>query len=146
VPDEDWYVEAPAVAALKTLVRSIPAVLRIFFVRLGSENPDLRLSAAQALDDIADKEPEILDVQELKKHFEKSKRFGDTDAAKYLRRSIKKVQNTTLISRYNTAFSDTQSPDETRQRGGPHAAGSLSYCPRSLPISGDDLYVIRRVR
>ncbi len=34
------------------------------------------------------------------KHFEKSKRFGDSDVAKYLRRSIKKVQNTKRISRY----------------------------------------------
>ena len=100
VPNEDWYVEAPAVAALKTLVRTIPAVLRIFFVRLGSQNPDERLHAAQALDDIAHKEPELFDAEELEKYFEELKRSGDLDAAKYLGKSIEKVQRTKRISRY----------------------------------------------
>lgn len=31
VHDEDWYVEVPANAALKAMVRSFPAVLKIFF-------------------------------------------------------------------------------------------------------------------
>jgi len=100
VPNEDWYVEAPAVAALKTLIRSVPAVLRIFFVRLRSQNPDERLRAAQALEDIADKEPELLDAEELGKHFEELKRSGDLDVTKYLRKSIKKVQSVKRISRY----------------------------------------------
>ncbi len=100
VPDEDWYVEAPAVAALKTLVRTTPAIFQIFFVRLGSQHPDERIHAAQALADIADKEPELFDAEELQTHFEELKRSGDLDAAEYLRKSINKVQGVKQISRY----------------------------------------------
>ena len=34
--DEDWYVQAPANAALKTIAHAVPGVLRIFFDRLKS--------------------------------------------------------------------------------------------------------------
>lgn len=62
VYDEDWYVQAPANAALKA---PRPAVLRIFFMRLHSSNPGERTHAAYALASIADKEPELPDTDEL---------------------------------------------------------------------------------
>jgi len=36
VYDEDWYVEAPAAAALKAMARSFPEVLNVFFMQLRS--------------------------------------------------------------------------------------------------------------
>jgi TIR domain len=49
VHDEDWYVEAPANAALKAMAHSFPAVLQVFYVRLRSSTSEERLHAAQAL-------------------------------------------------------------------------------------------------
>jgi hypothetical protein len=57
--NEDWYVQAPVNAALKAMARSIPAVLRIFLLRLHSAHPEERARAAAALDEIASKEPEL---------------------------------------------------------------------------------------
>jgi nucleoside phosphorylase len=67
VYDEDWYVEAPATAALQAMARSMPAVLQIFFARLRSSETDEREHAAQALVEIGQKEPEILDFEDLEK-------------------------------------------------------------------------------
>jgi hypothetical protein len=100
VPDEDWYVEAPALAALKTLVRAIPPVLQIFFSGLRSENPDDRIRAAQALAEIAEQEPELLEADELKKHFTRLKRSGDRDAAKYLKQAFDRLKSAKAVSRY----------------------------------------------
>jgi hypothetical protein len=100
VPNEDWYVEAPALAALKTLVRALPPVLQIFFSGLRSENPDERIRAAQALAEIAEQEPELLDADELKKHSKSLNRSGDHDAAKYLRQGFERVKSAKTISRY----------------------------------------------
>jgi hypothetical protein len=100
VPNEDWYVEAPAIAALKTLIRAIPPVLQVFFSGLRSGNPDERIRAAQALAEIAEQEPELLDADELKKHSKRLNRFGDRDAAKYLREAFQRVKSAKAITRY----------------------------------------------
>ena len=100
VPDEDWYVEAPAVAALKTLVRAIPPVLQVFLSSLRSANPDERIHAAQALAEIAEQEPELLDADELKKQFEGLKRAGDRDSAIYLQEALDRVKGAKPGSRY----------------------------------------------
>ncbi|MDR3389425.1 MAG: hypothetical protein P4L92_20465, partial [Rudaea sp.] len=44
--DEDWYVQAPANAALKTIAHVAPGVLRIFLDRLKSDKRDEREHAA----------------------------------------------------------------------------------------------------
>jgi hypothetical protein len=49
VYSEDWYVQAPANAALKTLTRSMPHILRIFINRLHSRDPLEREHAAGEL-------------------------------------------------------------------------------------------------
>jgi hypothetical protein len=63
--DEDWYVEAPAIAAIKTMAHVFPAVLRIFYDRLHSSTPEERIQAAAAIEDVAQKEPELLNRDRL---------------------------------------------------------------------------------
>jgi TIR domain len=58
--DEDWYVQAPANAALKTMAHVVPAVLRVYLDRLRSEKRHEREHAASQLLGIANEEPEIL--------------------------------------------------------------------------------------
>jgi len=90
VHDEDWYVEAPANAALKSMARDVPGVLQIFFTRLHSSNSDERAHAAAALGDIADKEPQLLDVAQLRGELSRLP-AGDTNASRYLKRAVGKV-------------------------------------------------------
>jgi len=63
---EDWYVEATANAALKTMARSMPAVLGVFLMRLHSADADERAHAAHHLADVANKEPDLLDLTSWK--------------------------------------------------------------------------------
>jgi|SRR5579862_346945 len=63
--DEDWYVQAPANAALKTMLSSMPNIYRIFRARLRGSNADEREHAASQLADIARTEPWLLDSEEL---------------------------------------------------------------------------------
>jgi nucleoside phosphorylase len=91
VHDEDWYVEAPANAALKSMAREVPGVLQIFFTRLHSSNSSERAHAAAALADIADKEPELLDVAQLRDELSRLSDRGDVDASRYLKRAVGKV-------------------------------------------------------
>jgi len=84
VPDEDWYVEAPATAALKTLVGRQRDVLYVFFQRLHSPAADVREYAANALADIAREEPEILSATEIRKEHQYLKKLNDKAAASLL--------------------------------------------------------------
>jgi len=84
VPDEDWYVEAPATAALKTLVGRQRDVLYVFFQRLHSPAADVREYAASALADIAREEPEILSATEIRKERQYLKKLNDKAAASLL--------------------------------------------------------------
>lgn len=63
--DEDWYVQAPANAALKSMVRSVPGVLEIFFSRIGSSSEEERAHAADCILDIAKNDPVVLDPDDL---------------------------------------------------------------------------------
>jgi nucleoside phosphorylase len=90
--DEDWYVMAPAFAALKSLARQRPAALHVFFRRLRSPDPVAREYAAHALADIADKEPEILDPEELKQELLRLKRIGDRTAAEMISKALPKIE------------------------------------------------------
>jgi hypothetical protein len=80
--DEDWYVEAPANAALKAMVRSIPAVLQIFYRRLHATTGEERAHAAGAIRDIAEKGAYLLDSKRLKEELRQLRELGDTEAAK----------------------------------------------------------------
>lgn len=92
VHDEDWYVQAPANAALKAMVRAMPAVLRIFFNRLQGPDHEERMHAAYALADIAEKEPELLEPSELKKESSRLLKAGDKEAADCIAKALSKVQ------------------------------------------------------
>jgi hypothetical protein len=98
--NEDWYVQAPANAALKALVRSTPGLLQIFFARLQSNIEDERVHSANAIREIADEEPELLDVEELEKHLRHLKSIADSDSVTYLERAISKARNVTPLKRY----------------------------------------------
>jgi nucleoside phosphorylase len=100
VHNEDWYVETPAIAALKAMVRSMPAVLGIFFARLRSEQAEERTHAAQALAEIAKREPEVLDPDALKKELSRLRFIGDKDATALIARVLPRVRRSRRIDRY----------------------------------------------
>ncbi len=88
--NEDWYVETRANAALKAMARSMPAVLGIYFARLRSEDASERTHAAQALAEIARREPEVLDPDALKKELSRLRSIGDMDATALIARVLPK--------------------------------------------------------
>lgn len=98
--DEDWYVESAANAALKSIARFQPAVLRIFYQRLYSKEVDERAHAAYALAEIAEKEPEILDCHELERAVTILRRIKDKEALSHLEKALPKVQNAKSYFRY----------------------------------------------
>jgi nucleoside phosphorylase len=92
VYDEDWYVEAPANAALKAMVRSLPAVLNVFYSRLRSTVPEERAHAASHIESVATEEPELLDPERLTVEINKLKRIGDTESKESLARALEKAK------------------------------------------------------
>ena len=98
VYDEDWYVQAPANAALKAMARALPAVLQIFFMRLHNASAEERAHSAYALLDIAEKEPDMLDAEELERELFRLRRIGDKDAVHYLEKALPKVQQVSHVS------------------------------------------------
>lgn len=100
VYDEDWYVEAPANAALKTLARAVPGVLQIFYSRLRSAKPEERSHSAACLLDIAKKEPGLLDRDDLKQAIAWLRARNDREALDYIRKSIARVRGRKAVSRY----------------------------------------------
>lgn len=82
--DEDWYVNTPAIGALKTLVRWRPTILKIFFMRLKSGNPFARELAAGAIFDISRKEPEVINPQELEMGINYLKKIEDRTCLDFL--------------------------------------------------------------
>lgn len=100
VPNEDWYVMAPATAALKSMARSRPVLLHALISRLRSEDPDVREHAARALADIAAKEPEIFEPEDLTRELSRLKRVGDHVAQGHIAEAISKVQQADPESYY----------------------------------------------
>jgi nucleoside phosphorylase len=98
--DEDWYVQSPANAALKSIASSQPAVLHIYYQRLASNDPDERTHAAYALLDIARKEPEILNLGELKQAHTRLVQLGDKEARHHIETTLPLVQNAQDVFRY----------------------------------------------
>jgi len=91
VYNEDWYVQAPANAALKAMVRTTPQVLRIFRLRLRSRDCEEAIHAAEAIRDIAEKEPGLLDPNLLRRDFVGLKESGNGEAANHIRAAISKA-------------------------------------------------------
>jgi hypothetical protein len=98
--NEDWYVQAPANAALKTLAHRIPAVLRIFLNRLGSEDRDEREHAASQLLSISNEEPEILDPEPLAKALIYLTKRKDKNARDIITRALANLQGVERQSKY----------------------------------------------
>jgi hypothetical protein len=102
--DEDWYVETPANSALKAMARSFPAVLRLFFQRLRSTSQEEREHAANAIRDIASKEPEILNVEDLENAMRHLLAIDDSAAGSRLAEAISRVRTIDRKPRYLYGF------------------------------------------
>ena len=98
--DEDWYVQSPANAALKSIASSQPAVLHIYYQRLISNDPSERAHAAYALLGIAQKEPEILNLDELKHAYARLVQLGDKEAHHHIETALPLVQTAPDLFRY----------------------------------------------
>ncbi len=98
VHDEDWYVEAPANAALKEMVRLFPDVLNVFYSRLRSGIPEARAHAASHIRSVATEEPELLDAKRLTAEIKKLNRIGDTQSEEYLTEALEKVKKTKRVA------------------------------------------------
>jgi nucleoside phosphorylase len=90
--DEDWYVMAPAFAALKSMASLQPAALDVFFRQLRSDDPVAREYAAAALADIAEREPEILDPDNMKRALLGLKRIGDQANTKVIAQALQNAK------------------------------------------------------
>lgn len=100
VHNEDWYVEAPANAALKSMARGVPGVLQIFYSRAGSSDASERAHSAACIFDIAVEEPELLDLDDLKQMAAELEAMRDREALSYIRRSMAKVRKRPRGNRY----------------------------------------------
>lgn len=100
VHNEDWYVEAPANAALKAMVRSFPEVVNVFYSRLRSSIPEERGHAASHIDSLAEQEPELLDAKRLAAEIGGLKRLGDIEAKDLLIQALEKVRKSTRTPHY----------------------------------------------
>ncbi|MGH9325289.1 MAG: toll/interleukin-1 receptor domain-containing protein [Terriglobia bacterium] len=90
--DEDWYVQAPANAALKAMARSFPDVLRIFYTRLRSEAEDERWHSLAQIEGVAKEEPGLIEPQVLREEAVRLKRLGDLKASDRLHRVLSRVK------------------------------------------------------
>jgi hypothetical protein len=100
VYDEDWYVQAPANAALKAMARSFPAVLRVFYVRLHSTVAQERAHAAAALEDVAQKDPGLLEPELLAKEFVRLRQMGDASILSRVRKVFSVVKSVARADTY----------------------------------------------
>jgi len=100
VHDEDWYVEAPANAALKAMARCLPAVLNVYYMRLRSAVAEERAHAAHAIGDIAGNEPGLLDPRLLNETSLHLKRTKDKEAYATIRKALSKTRRVARIERY----------------------------------------------
>jgi hypothetical protein len=92
VHDEDWYVQAPANAALKSMASAVPGVLEIFYWRLRSSAAEERAHAAACILDIAKKEPDLLDGDDLREATVALRNLADREALGKVRQSLTKVK------------------------------------------------------
>jgi nucleoside phosphorylase len=98
--NEDWYVQAPANAALKTMLGAMPGIYRIFRARLRSSNADEREHAASILADIARKEAQLLDAKDLQAQIKWLRASKDRKAADILAKILPLVRRASHRSNY----------------------------------------------
>lgn len=98
--NEDWYVQAPANAALKTMMSTMPNIYRIFRVRLHSGNADEREHAASNLADVARNEAWLLDANDLEAQIKQLRASKDQRAAGILAKVLPKVRKTGRRPKY----------------------------------------------
>jgi len=92
VHTEDWYVEAPATAALKRMARLQPAALQVFYGRLRDSDGGARAHAARAFRDVARQEPEILDAARLRAAMKSLKAGRDVEAINNIRAALASIR------------------------------------------------------
>jgi len=102
--DEDWYVEVPANAALKALVRTCPDVLAIYDKRLRSSVSEERLHAAQALREISKNEPQLLDPGRLQAAIKALRRLKHTEATRLISSALAASKRVPRHEFYRYAF------------------------------------------
>ncbi len=90
--NEDWYVQAPANAALKTMMNTMPNIYRIFRARLHSAKADEREHAASNLADVAGNEAWLLDANDLGAQIKRLRASKDQRAAGILAKVLPKVR------------------------------------------------------
>lgn len=100
VHNEDWYVQAPANAALKSMVRAMPGVLEIFYSRVRSSDVEESVHSASCIFDIAMEEPELLDFDDIKRIAVELEQTGSREALTYIQRSMAEVKKRKQRSRY----------------------------------------------
>lgn len=92
VHTEDWYVQAPANAALKTMVEPMPYVLQVYLDRLRSEDPKERQQSLSALEDIAEKEPHLIDPEVLEGEQNYLAKLADGEALQRFGKILEKIR------------------------------------------------------
>lgn len=91
-PNEDYYVNTPAIGAMKTLARWRPSILRMLFVQLRSSDPWAREFFANAIYDISLNEPEILNQDEVESAFKHLKSIEDNSALYFIEKTLDKIK------------------------------------------------------
>jgi hypothetical protein len=92
VYDEDWYVQAPANAALKAMARSFPDVLRVFYMRLHSNVEEERAHSVAQIEDVAANEPGLIEPRLMRSELARLKRIGDDKIFRRLSKVLAKVK------------------------------------------------------
>jgi nucleoside phosphorylase len=98
--NEDWYVQAPANATLKTMMSVMPDIYRIFRARLRSSNADEREHAASALADVAKKEPWLLEADNLRAEINRLRVSKDRKAVEILAEVLPRVRKASHKPKY----------------------------------------------
>lgn len=100
VYDEDWYVEAPANAALKAMASTFPEILEIFFSRLRSETPEERAHAANQIENISRVDSGLLDPKRLAEELKYLRKVKDTEASASLKKALAAINGVERQDRY----------------------------------------------
>jgi len=98
--NEDWYVQAPANAAIKTLASTRPIVLQIYYQRVLSSDPGDREQAAEMLLDIANNEPHILDIDVMTNIHNELSKLGYKEAFLFIKKILPRIIQGEKKSRY----------------------------------------------
>ena len=90
--NEDYYVHNPAMAALKTLAKWRPTIMKRLYLGLRSNDAWAREFISHAIYDVSLKEPEILNIEVLRNALERLNSIGNKTAVDYLTKAIKNIK------------------------------------------------------